>query len=122
MYAVNTRRKDIVRSLLAKGANPNLYVTVVRQRNTATTSSKRIPRWWASADFTERCVSGRAGQDEHHTPLFAACEQCDDDVISLLLESGASPTVQDKARDTPLHWAAAVRRANPVPVSSKATA
>uniref|UniRef100_A0AAY4BR98 Uncharacterized protein n=1 Tax=Denticeps clupeoides TaxID=299321 RepID=A0AAY4BR98_9TELE len=108
--AASAGREDIVRSLIAKGANcPSLVGTWVPTPN-ATDKLDSTPLHRASAKGNYRLIQLLLAQSastniqdaQGNTPLHLACDEERVEAAKLLVEHGASIYIENKEEKTPL--------------------
>jgi ankyrin repeat protein len=123
-YAVSGQLKDLVKALLAYGANPNADFSIMANATNGKDSDILMLLLHHGLDpnlgaFLHDAVDrgnlllaetlirkgARVNEDENvgrGTPLMTAAEDNDRKIVKLLLENGADPTITAKFHDPPL--------------------
>lgn len=109
-YWLRSNMPELVRSLLAHGANPNLRV------------SKGFPPFDHAAFARTTGNSMPQIRQPGLTPFFLAAASCDATLMRLLVEKGANPMLTTDEGTTPLMVAAGIGKLDPISKAEEAKA
>lgn len=105
--AVEMRQAEVVRALLAKGADPNL---ADGNGNGPAHIALQTEQLDLLGELLKAGASANAGNKEYHSPAHFCALKGKAEALALLLAAGADPNVRDENGFTPLHLASRAGR------------